>query len=260
MITSVRGLTVSIGGRRLLDGVDLDLPPGTVTAVIGPNGAGKTTLLDALTGDVISTGDIVRPSDDRTARLLQGSPLPDTLTVGELLDIATSSGDDALVLADRFGLAAHLDKRISTLSTGMRRVLDLAVTTGDAHDLLLLDEPAAGLAQGELVHLAGLIRRQAEGSGTAVLLVEHNRELVDLVADRIVVLDGGRIVAHSDTGVVAAARSDSAVSHVAPSSGPPWPPSRPPGSRRLRRSVTSCPRGRSCGSGSGSSRLAWPAS
>src|SRR5688572_15002665 len=105
--TSVRGLTVAIGGRRLLDDVDLNLAPGTVTAVVGPNGAGKTTLLDALTGDVTATGEIVGPSAARTARLLQGSPLPDTLTVGELLDIATSSGDDAHALAERFGLLPH---------------------------------------------------------------------------------------------------------------------------------------------------------
>lgn len=202
--TFVRGLTIDVGGRRLLDHVDLELAPGTITAVVGPNGAGKTTLLDALSGDAASTGDITCPPASRTARLLQGSPLPDTLTVGELLDLATddgSSGTDDLAV--RFGLASHFDKRIAELSTGMRRVLDLAVTTVGDHDLLLLDEPAAGLAHGELAHLAALIRAHAERSGVTVLLVEHNRELVDLVADRVVTLDGGRVVDEFGGGATA---------------------------------------------------------
>ena len=196
--TSVRGLVVDVGDRRLLDHVDLELQPRTITAVVGPNGAGKTTLLDALTGDVSSSGDIAVPEGTRTARLLQGSPLPDTLTVGELLDLVAGSDSEAEELADRFGLTTHLDKRIAFLSTGMRRVLDLAVTTLGDHELLLLDEPAAGLAHGEIEHLAHLIRSHTERTGAAVLLVEHNRELVQLVADRVVVLEGGRIVSDGD--------------------------------------------------------------
>lgn len=192
--TSMVGLTVHVGERRLLDNVDLQLEPGAVTALVGPNGAGKTTLLDALMGDVASHGDITCPPRSRTARLLQGSPLPDTLTVGELLDLVTDGPDGTEELGARFGLTAHFDKRIAGLSTGMRRVLDLAVTTSGDHDLLLLDEPAAGLAHGELAHLAALIRAHAERTGATVLLVEHNRELIELVADRVVMLDGGRIV------------------------------------------------------------------
>ena len=195
--TYVRGLTVDVGDRRLLHEVDLEFAPATITAVVGPNGAGKTTLLDALMGDVASSGEIGRPSRSRTARLLQGSPLPDTLTVGELLDLATDGPNGAEALAARFGLTNHLDKRIAGLSTGMRRVLDLAVTTVGDHDLLLLDEPAAGLAQGELAPLAALIRTHAERTGAAVVLVEHNRELVRLVADRVVTLDRGRVVNQS---------------------------------------------------------------
>jgi BCD family chlorophyll transporter-like MFS transporter len=194
MSASARGLGVRIGDSMLLEGVDLDLVAGRVVAVVGPNGAGKTTLLDALTGDVPTTGSLELPVRDRIARVHQGSPLPDTLTVGELLELATGSADAADVVAARFGLTPHLDARIADLSTGMRRVVDLAVTLDRPHDVLLLDEPASGLAETEIAHLAELVRDHAR-AGAAVLLVEHNRRLVDAVADETIVLEQGRVVA-----------------------------------------------------------------
>ncbi|MEX2658352.1 MAG: MFS transporter [Acidimicrobiales bacterium] len=197
----LRNVVVDLGGTRPLDGIDLDLDAGTIVAVVGPNGAGKTTLLDVLTGDVPARGVIDAPDPSRIARMFQGSPLPDTLTVGELLDLATGNPHETADQATAFGLQAHLDTRIAHLSTGMRRIADLAVTTYGDHDLLLLDEPASGLAEAEIDHLAELIDAHRRHRGVAVLLVEHNSYLVEQTADRVVALDRGHVVhAHEHTG------------------------------------------------------------
>jgi len=184
-VVRLRDVTVQLGGRTILDHLDLDLAPGTVTAVVGGNGAGKTTLLDVLTSEVGATGTIESCGAERIARVFQGSPLPDTLTVAELLAATTA---DSVAVASAFGLTAHLDTLVAELSTGMRRVLDVAVTTAQPHDVLLLDEPAAGLADAEIDHLAALID-QHRRRGTAVLLVEHNLRLVDQVADHVIRLE-----------------------------------------------------------------------
>ena len=200
-IVRLRGVTVQLADARPLDGIDLDLDAGSIVAVVGPNGAGKTTLLDVLTADIPARGEVHAPSPSRIARLFQGSPLPDTLTVGELLDLATGDADRTPDLAATFGLGAHLDTRIAHLSTGMRRIADLAATTVRDHNLLLLDEPASGLAEAEIDHLAGLIDNHRRRRGVAVLLVEHNTRLVEQVAERVVTLDRGRVVAIQAAGV-----------------------------------------------------------
>ena len=184
-VVRLRDVVVRLGGRNVLDGINVDLTPGTVTAVVGGNGAGKTTLLDVLTGDVDAIGSIETCAPDRIARLYQGSPLPDTLTVAELLAATTP---DASRSASSFGLKPHLDTLVAELSTGMRRVVDLAVTTAQPHDVLLLDEPASGLADAEIDHLAALID-QLRSHGVAILLVEHNLRLVERVADHVMRLE-----------------------------------------------------------------------
>lgn len=194
LAVSLRGVTVELGGARPLDGVDLDVAAGAIVAVVGPNGSGKTTLLDVLTRDVPTSGVVDAPAPRRIARMFQGSPLPDTLTVAELLDLVTGSPDATTGLAATFGLDAHLDTRVAHLSTGMRRIADLAVTTYGELDLLLLDEPASGLAEAEIDHLAELIDTHRRRRGVAVLLVEHNTYLVEQVADRVVTLARGRVV------------------------------------------------------------------
>ena len=190
----LRGVTVRHGAATSLDRVDLEVRAREIVAVVGSNGAGKTTLLDVLTGDVPTDGQVDAPAPQRIARVFQGSPLPDTLTVGELLDLATGSVDATHDLATRFGLSDHLDTRVAHLSTGMRRIADLAVSTVGDHDLLLLDEPASGLADAEIDHLADIIHAHRAQRDVAVLIVEHNRRLVDQLADRVVALDRGRVV------------------------------------------------------------------
>lgn len=192
IVVELADVAVELAGRRILDGIALTVPAGEILAVTGSNGAGKTTLLDAISGDVQASGEIKTPTPTRIARLFQGSPLPETLTVGELLDVAGDPTSTPEVAA-RFGLHAFLDTRISELSTGMRRVADLAAATRQPHELLLLDEPASGLADAELAHLARLLRAHARETGAALVVVEHNQRLVRDVADSVVELQHGRI-------------------------------------------------------------------
>ena len=198
-VVRLREVTVKLGDATALADIDLDLRCSEIVAVVGANGAGKTTLLDVISGDVPAAGEVTTPPARRIARVFQGSPLPDTLTVAELLDLASGGGTATDELADTFGLTEHLDTRVAHLSTGMRRIADLAVSTVGDHDLLLLDEPASGLADAEIEHLAELIDAHRQRREVAVLVVEHNRRLVERIADRIVVLDRGRVVSGPPT-------------------------------------------------------------
>src|SRR5205823_2838875 len=103
---------------------------------------------------------------------------------------------------------AHSSSFIAELSTGMRRILDLALATVGCPPVLLLDEPASGLAQAEIEHLSVLLRRCCAETGASVLIVEHDASLVKAVADEVVVLDAGRIIAQgSADDVLAGARA-----------------------------------------------------
>jgi BCD family chlorophyll transporter-like MFS transporter len=230
-VVRLRGITVQLGDNRPLDGVDLDVHAGSVVAVVGPNGAGKTTLLDVLTRDVPARGDIAAPPPARIARVFQGSPLPETLTVGELLDQAIGDAGRTPDLAASFGLGPYLDTRIADLSTGMRRIADLAATTAVDHELLVLDEPASGLAEAEIDHLADLIDAHRRRRGTAVLLVEHNRRLVERVADHVARLERGRVDAGGDRPPAEVAEPvlpdvRSTLARIAESGVPALPPAR----------------------------------
>jgi len=187
-VVALRDVHVTLGGRLVLDGVDLDLDRGTIVAVTGPNGAGKTTLLDVIAGELPASGSITVRAPAGLARLLQSSPLPETLSVEEVLAI-TGGAEPPEELAARFGLADALDTQVDELSTGMRRILDLACCTLQPHDLLLLDEPSAGVAEAELEHLAEIVRRHRDRTQVAIAVVEHHAGLVEAVADRVVRLE-----------------------------------------------------------------------
>lgn len=198
-------LVVSAGSLTILDGVSLSLPAGRILAVVGPNGAGKTTLLDAISGIASSSNDNVRLDGvvngvrggrprPGVGRVFQGSPLPETLTVGELAGLVAGRRGAASLL-ESFGLSRFESLFVTELSTGMRRILDMAVATVGDPKVLLLDEPSSGLAQSEIEHLARVIRQWRDKSGAAVVLVEHDAWLVKEVADEVAVMDTGKIVA-----------------------------------------------------------------
>jgi MFS transporter, BCD family, chlorophyll transporter len=197
-------VTVEIGDAVLLDAVDFEAPPGRIVAVVGPNGAGKTTLLDAISGEApnmtgtISIGGNGTSAASRRAhigRVFQGSPLPETLTVAEVCALVAGSRGAAVPILERFGLTPHASSFVSELSTGMRRILDLAIATLGEPSVLLLDEPTSGLAQSEIEHLADLVRKWRDETSSVVIIVEHDAWLVRHLADEVVFMESGKIVA-----------------------------------------------------------------
>ncbi|MFD0308840.1 ATP-binding cassette domain-containing protein, partial [Streptomyces sp. NPDC127119] len=212
-VLRVRELRVSYGGFAALDGVDLDLPAGRVTAVVGPNGAGKSTLFHCLAGTVrpvsgrvvLGERDITRlPAHARTrlgiARTFQQLALFPTLTVAENVRVGAEQGrvvDPGAV--ERSLRLLGLDGAVRTLPaadlpTGTLRRVELARALAGSPRVLLLDEPAAGLDTREVTALARVLRALA-ADGTTLLVVEHDLDLVADLADTVHVMSAGRVVA-----------------------------------------------------------------
>jgi MFS transporter, BCD family, chlorophyll transporter len=183
----LKELRAGYGDHEVVAGADLKVAAGEIVAVIGANGSGKTTLLDAASGYLPVSG--IRRMKGRVGRAFQDDELFPSLTVREAIDAA--GGDDTHLA--RFGLVDHADRWPHELSTGIRRVVEIALVTAQQPDLLLLDEPSAGLAAAEVVNLAEVIRRWRDESGGAVLMVEHDTGLVKAVADRVLELRNGRL-------------------------------------------------------------------
>ncbi|MEI8051906.1 MAG: ABC transporter ATP-binding protein [Actinomycetes bacterium] len=211
-ILEVKGVSVNFGGVAALTAVSLDVRPGEVTGLIGPNGAGKTTLFNVISGlqrpnrgEVRLSGrDVTKLGPHRRARLglartfqrleLFGSlSARDNVQVG--LDASRTKGDlTAQGLLHRVGVIADVDRQVSTLPTGEARLVELARALAIDPTLVLLDEPCSGLDENETEMLGGLLRELAN-ENRAVLIVEHDMDLVLSVCDRIFVLDFGEIIA-----------------------------------------------------------------
>jgi branched-chain amino acid transport system ATP-binding protein len=219
-----RSLSVSYGGVRAVDAVTLDVEAGTLVGLIGPNGAGKTSLIDALSGFVAYTGSVVLgdaaldrlPPHDRARRGLvrgfQTVELFDDLDVhgnllvaadrvtvwGALRDLVAprrvSSADRLDRAVELVGIGHLLDRGTDELSEGERKLVGLCRSLVAGPRVLLLDEPAAGLDTAESRRLGERLRAIVE-TGTTVLLVDHDMDLVLTVCDRVHVIDGGRHIA-----------------------------------------------------------------
>ncbi|GAA0506325.1 ABC-type multidrug transport system, ATPase component [Halorubrum aquaticum] len=192
------GVTRTYGGVAVLEDVSLAVRPG-VTAVIGPNGSGKSTLLGVLAGAVDPTDGRVRyvgPAVDRAIGYLpQRVPFREEFTARETLAFyARLAGDDPDESLERVGLSDAADRRVGALSGGMRRLLGIAQATVGDPPLVVLDEPASGLDPG-MCERAFRTAADASGADTAVVVSSHDLDLVDEHADRVVVLDRGRVVA-----------------------------------------------------------------
>ena len=195
---SFRGVEKRFGDRVVLSSLDLTADQGILVALLGPNGAGKTTLVSLLLGLRRPSAGEVRvfdgdPREWRTRRRLGATPqemgFPPTLRVCEVLDIA--GGRDG---AEAFGLSDLLNRQTGALSGGQRRRLALAIAFAREPDLVVLDEPTTGLDIEARRNAWDAIRRFAIGGG-AVLLTTHHLEEARALADRVVVLAAGRIVA-----------------------------------------------------------------
>ncbi|MET7292856.1 ATP-binding cassette domain-containing protein [Streptomyces griseoloalbus] len=215
-----RALHARYGGFTALDGVDLGLPAGRVTAVVGPNGAGKSTLFHCLAGTLRPTRGSVRlagrditrlPAHARTrlgiARTFQRLAVFPTLTVAENVRVGAEQGrpgDPGAVerTLRLLGLDGPVRARPAAgLPTGTLRRVELARALATGPHVLLLDEPAAGLDTAEVAALARVLKALA-ADGTALLVVEHDLDLVAGLADVVHVMTAGRIVASGPPGQV----------------------------------------------------------
>jgi branched-chain amino acid transport system ATP-binding protein len=254
----VRSLTVRFGGVQALGDVDLFVGAGEVVGIIGSNGAGKTTLLDACSGFVeVASGtiavdgrevthlDAARRATDGLGRSFQGARLFPALTVRETLALAlerhidvrepfacalslpATRRSEAAVrqrvdeLLEQVRLGRYRDACIAELSTGTRRIVELACTMAHRPSVLLLDEPSSGLAQRETEALGAVLTDLRADLDAALVVVEHDIPLLAGIADRLVCLHLGRVLAEgvpddvlADADVVAAylGTDDTAVS------------------------------------------------
>ena len=207
------GLVKSFGETRAVDGVDLTVRTGTVYGVLGPNGAGKTTTLrmlatllipDAGTARVLGH-DIVREADAVRGRVSltgQFASVDDDLTgaenlvlLGRLLGYSRARARErAAALLDAFDLAEAADRQVKTYSGGMRRRLDIAASIVVTPDLLFLDEPTAGLDPRSRNQLWDIVRALV-AEGTTVLLTTQYLDEADQLAERLAIIDRGRVIA-----------------------------------------------------------------
>jgi branched-chain amino acid transport system ATP-binding protein len=231
-VLELADIAVQYGGVRAVDGVTLTLHRDEVIGLIGPNGAGKTTLFDAISGFAPSSGgfvvldgeDITGWGPDRRARAGLGRSFQDarifpSLTVVENLALAlerhldvrdpiacalalpaalASESQAALKvheLVELLRLGAFRNKFVGELSTGTRRMVDLGMAVAHRPSVLLLDEPSSGIAQRETEALGPVLKRIQHEVGCALLIIEHDMPLITSIADTLMALETGRVIA-----------------------------------------------------------------
>ena len=242
---TARGLNKRFGGVTAVDDVDLDIEPGEIVGLMGPNGAGKTTVLDVLSGFVVPDSgtihlgelDLSPLSPDaramhglgrsfQDARLFPGLTVTETLAVScerwvtsreplaAALRLPASLLSEAEVYERVERILALLrldvfrDRFASELSTGSRRLVEFGCLLAQEPEVLLLDEPSAGLARAEAEALGPVLKGIRDATGAALVVVEHDVPLLRATCDRLIALDTGRIIA---TGTPAEVLDDPAV-------------------------------------------------
>jgi ABC-2 type transport system ATP-binding protein len=208
------GLRKAFGDKTVLDGIDLDVPAGTVFSLLGPNGAGKTTTVNVLTTLMRADAGTVRvaghdvAAETRAVRAAIGvtgqfAAVDELLTGQENLQLMADlkrlgSAEGRRVVTDlleRFGLAEPAHKLVSAYSGGMRRKLDLAMTLVGDPQIIFLDEPTTGLDPRSRRAMWGIIR-ELVADGVTVFLTTQYLEEADQLADHVAVLNDGKIAAH----------------------------------------------------------------
>jgi ABC-2 type transport system ATP-binding protein len=215
---SLSGLTKRYGSRVVVDDLTLEVPAGVVAGFVGPNGAGKTTTIRMLATllrpdggsarvlghDVVTEADAVRGCVSLTG---QFASVDDELTgrenlvlIGRLLGFARRRAEErATELLDAFGLAEPADRLVRTYSGGMRRRLDIAASIVVTPELLFLDEPTTGLDPRSRNQVWEIVRVLV-AAGTTVLLTTQHLDEADRLADRLAIIDRGRVIAEGTPG------------------------------------------------------------
>jgi ABC-type branched-subunit amino acid transport system ATPase component len=223
---AVREVSVRYGGHLAVDRISLDAPKGRITGLIGPNGAGKTTTFNACSGLLRPTsGTITLFGEDVTnssahhraqrglGRTFQRMELFDSLTVAENVALGREAGlaaskpwrhvfgsrSDANLVArsveeavDACGIRSFVNRRPADLSTGQRRLVELARCIAGGFQIMLLDEPSSGLDKAETERFGEILRSLVRDRGVGILIVEHDMALVMSTCDYIHVLDFGK--------------------------------------------------------------------
>jgi branched-chain amino acid transport system ATP-binding protein len=233
---SVSHVSVRFGGLRALDDVNLTAGAGEIVGLIGPNGAGKTTLLNVVTGLIhqnagsVSLGGVSlgrRPVHRRArlglARTFQRVTLFGELSVRQHVQLASEAAagvigrpprpavdqdkwntGDPDALLRRLGLRVSGDANVDGLPLGNARLVELAMAMASRPKVLLLDEPFSGLGSNERDHLSALLQELKAQTQVAIVLVEHDVDIVGRIADRVVVLDFGRVIGDGPPATVLA--------------------------------------------------------
>ncbi|MBV8950731.1 MAG: ATP-binding cassette domain-containing protein [Actinobacteria bacterium] len=236
-VLSTTGLSVTFGGLTAVDGVDFRAYPGETIGLIGTNGAGKSTLLNAIGGYVPSTGRVEllgheveslpahRRADVGLGRTFQAATLFPELTVRETVQLALEARQatsfwgsllwlppatraerrkhaEAAELIDYLGLGRYADRFVAELSTGTRRIVELAAVLAVAPRVLCLDEPTAGVAQREAEAFGPLIKRVQQELDATLIVVEHDLPLILGISDRIYCMEAGAVIAEGSPAEV----------------------------------------------------------
>jgi ABC-type branched-subunit amino acid transport system ATPase component/ABC-type branched-subunit amino acid transport system permease subunit len=241
LVLVARGLSKSFGGVKALDGVDLSVPEGAIVGIFGSNGAGKTCALDCISGFLapdsgevllhgagISALSAARRAAAGLGRTFQDARLFPSMTVREVLataldrhlevreplayvfrlGAAVRSERDVAYTVDEtielMGLGRYQDAFVSDLSTGTRRIVELGCAFAHAPSVLLLDEPAAGIAQREVEGLQQVLLRVRDETGASLAVIEHDVPLLSAISDSLVCMHLGQVIAEGAPAAVLA--------------------------------------------------------
>ncbi len=236
IVLDARNVTKTFGGVRAVDDVSMQVREGTIHALIGPNGAGKTTFFNAISGFAFPErgrvrfldADVTRTMNWRRVamgmgRTFQTPSIFPELTVDENVRLGVNAhakqafrlraprGEAKAALDRRVdellgfaNLTAQRDRPVAELAHGSQRLVEIAMSLSTDPVLVLLDEPMAGLAEAETDRIIGVIRDLRERLGLTVLFVEHNMRVVLSIADRVTVLDRGKLLAEGTPAEIAA--------------------------------------------------------
>lgn len=225
----LKNIQKSFGGVHAVQGSYFSVEKGKITALIGPNGAGKTTLFDIIGGYIVpDKGEILFHNDDITelrpderanlgiSRTFQQVRLFHYLTIGDHLDMVADHEDTKVFgqllrgvkkqtsykkLLDEYGIERSADAPVSDLSYGQRKLLNIAMAIKKPHQLLMLDEPVAGVNAVVQERIENLLKELKE-KGETMLLIDHDMQFVRSLADHVIVLDAGVVLTQGDPDTV----------------------------------------------------------